>query len=336
MCRARSSRALESSKDLRIEIAVAVHRLLEDPDRARQRADLVGPADMRNLDIVGALGDLLDGGGDRRKRPRHRTGDDQDADADQDQRQAAETGQQKGQLAIDLALRGDPLAAFGIDLGKRFQILVEGGTHGAIGVVVAPFAARGGTDLDAAANQFLAEVDELFDALLEDGELLGVVGLDDRFPVFDHGQDLVVEFEQPVAILLHDGGVGRHVDAAGFHHDGIDQRIDALDVERGAAGGLDGFREFGVPAGVIVGQCGDGRGQKREQREYRVQLGGKRKPRRNAVAGSGTARFRLVSGMARSLAGGGRSTPSAASKLCEMFVYKLLTFDLNRNVARNS
>ena len=71
------------------------------------------------------------------------------------------------------------MAAFGIDLGKRFEILVEGGTHRAIGVVVAPFAARGGIDLDAAADQFLAEVDELLDALLEGGELLGIVGLDD-------------------------------------------------------------------------------------------------------------------------------------------------------------
>ena len=70
-------------QDLRIEIAVAVHRLLEDLDRACQRADLVGAIGMRNLDIVGAFGDLLDGGGDQRKRPRHRAGDDQDADADQ-------------------------------------------------------------------------------------------------------------------------------------------------------------------------------------------------------------------------------------------------------------
>ena len=219
-----------------------------------------------------------------------------------DQRQAAETGQQKGQFAIDLALRDDPLAAFGIDLGKRFQILVEGGTHRAIGVVVAPFAAGGGTDLDAAANQFLAEVDELFDALLEHRELLGIVGLDDGLPVFHHGQDLVVEFEQPLAILLHDRCFRRHVDAAGFHHDGIDQRIDALDVERGAAGGLDGFREFDVPAGVIVGQGGDSRGQQREQREDRVQLGGKRQPGRNAMSrkrGRGISRFQALHGLSR-------------------------------------
>ena len=167
--------------------------------------------------------------------------DDQDADADQDQRQAAETGQDKRHGAVDVALPGDLLAAFGIDLGQRFEILVERGTHGAIGVVVAPFAACGGANLYSAPNQFLAEVDELFDAFLEDGELLGVVGPDDRFPVFDDRKDLVVELEKPVAILLHDGRFGRHIDAAGFHHDGVDQRIDVLDVEGGAAGGLDGF-----------------------------------------------------------------------------------------------
>ena len=46
---------------LRIEIAVAVHRLLEDLDRPRQRADLVGAVGVRNLDILLAFGDALDG-----------------------------------------------------------------------------------------------------------------------------------------------------------------------------------------------------------------------------------------------------------------------------------
>ena len=59
---------------LRIEIAVAVHRFLENLDRPRQRADLVAAIGMRNLDIFGAVGDPLDGGGDDRKRPRHRAG----------------------------------------------------------------------------------------------------------------------------------------------------------------------------------------------------------------------------------------------------------------------
>lgn len=131
---------------------------------------------MGNFDVLVALGDALDGGGDQGKRQCDRAGDDHHADADHDQRQAAETGQQEGHGAADLVLAGDLLAAFGIDLGKRFEILVEGGTDGAIGVVVAPFAARSGIDLDPAADQFLAEFDELLDAFLENGELLGVVG----------------------------------------------------------------------------------------------------------------------------------------------------------------
>jgi len=112
-------------QDLRTEIAVALHRFLEDPDRPRQRPDLVRPIGMRNLDVFGALGDALDGGGDDRKWPRDRTRDDQDAEADHDQRHAAETSQEKGKLAVDLALPGDLPAAFGVDHGKRFKVLVE-------------------------------------------------------------------------------------------------------------------------------------------------------------------------------------------------------------------
>ena len=72
----------------------------------------------------------------------------------------------------------------------------------AVGIIVAPLAAGGGTDLHAAANQFLAELDELFDSLLEGGELLGVIGPDDGLPALDHVEDLGVEFEQAVAELL--------------------------------------------------------------------------------------------------------------------------------------
>ena len=128
---------------------------------------------------------------------------------DQDQRQAAETGQDQGQLVVDFGLLRRSLAALGIDLGERLEILVQRRAHRAVGVIVAPFAARGGADLVAAAHQFLAELDELLDALLEGRELLGVVGLDDGFPVLDHVEDLVVELEQPVAEFLH---LGRSVD----------------------------------------------------------------------------------------------------------------------------
>ena len=249
MWRVRSSRALESSQHLRIEVAVAIHRLLEDLDRAGQRADLVGAVGVRHLDIFGAVGDVLDGRGDDRQRTRDRAGDDQHADDDHDQREAAEAGQHEGQRVVGVGLLRELLAALGIDLGQRLEILVQRRAHFAVGVVVAPFAARGGIDLDAAAHQLLAEFDELLDALLEGGELLGVVGLDQRLPVLDDLEDALVELEQPVAVFLHDGRLGRHVDAAGFHHHRIDQRIDALDIERGAAGGRDRFREFGVAGG---------------------------------------------------------------------------------------
>ena len=75
--------------DLGIELAIAFHRFLEDLDRACQRADLVRPLDVRNLDVVGALGDQLDRRSDDRKRPRNRAEDDEDADADQSQFQHA-------------------------------------------------------------------------------------------------------------------------------------------------------------------------------------------------------------------------------------------------------
>jgi hypothetical protein len=237
---------------LRIELAVAVHRFLEDLDSARQLADLVGAPSVGNLDMVGAVRDLFDGCGDHRQRTGDRAGDDEHADHDHAEREPSEAGQQKGQLVAGVGLQRQPPAAFGINLRQRVEILVEGGTHFTVGVVVAPFAPRGRTDLDAAANQLLAKLDKLIDPFLEDRELLGIIGLDERLPVLDHRQKLVVELEQPVAVPLH-GGEVRHVDAAGFHHHRVDQRIDVLNVECGTAGGLDGFRELGIPAGIVVG-----------------------------------------------------------------------------------
>ena len=122
------------------------------------------------------------------------------------------------------------LAALGIDLGKHFKVLVERDTHTAIGFIVAPSAARGTVNLDPAANQLLAKLDELLDAFLECRELRGIICPDEGFPVFDYRQDLVIELEKPVAVLFHVGRCRGHIDSAGFHHDGIDQRIDALDV----------------------------------------------------------------------------------------------------------
>ena len=171
---------------------------------------------MRHLDIVLAIGNALDGGGDDRQRSGDRAGDDQDADHDHKQRKAAEAGQDEGERMVVGALLGEALAAFGIDFRERLEVLVQRGANDAVGVIVAPFAACGRVDLDAAAHQFSTEFDELLDALLEGCELLGVVGLHQRFPVLHHIEDARVEDEQPFAVFLHHRRIGRHVDAAGF------------------------------------------------------------------------------------------------------------------------
>ena len=203
--------------------------------------------------------------------------DDEDADADQHQRQPAEASQKKRELAIGLRLLRDPLAALGIDLGQFLKIFVEGHADVAIGLVIAPFAAGLVADLDRAPNQFFSEFDELIDALFEDSKLLGVIRLDNGFPLLDDVNELITELMQSVAVFLHDRWFSRHVNATGFHHYGIDQRIHALDIERRLTCGFDGLGEFGAATGVVVGQCGNGRGQKRKQGEDRIKLKGKRK-----------------------------------------------------------
>jgi hypothetical protein len=249
---------------------------------------------MRYLDAFGAVGHLLDGGRDDRKRARDRTGNDQHAEDDHDQRQHAEASQDKCHRMVGVGLFGQPLAAFGVDLGERLEILVQRGAHLAVGVVVAPFTPRRPIDLDTTVNQLLAEVDELFDALLESGELLGVVGLDQRFPVLDHVENTLVEFEQPVAVFLHHRWFRRHVDAARFHHDRIDQRIDALDIERGAAGDRDRFGELSILAGVVVGQGRDSSDEHGDQRDDRIQLGCKRKPGCHGATKMSTGNFSRI------------------------------------------
>ena len=122
------------------------------------------------------------------------------------QRERAEAGQDEGPVVwLVVSLLRQLPAAVGVDPGKRLEVLVQRRADFAVGVVVAPFTPCGSIDLDAAANQLLAEVDELFDALLEGGELLGIVGLHQRFPVLDDVEDALVELEQPVAVFLHGG-----------------------------------------------------------------------------------------------------------------------------------
>src|SRR5262245_36384257 len=132
---------------------------------------------MWDLDIFGAFGNLPDGRGDAREWAGDRTGDDDDADHNQCQSEAAEAGQNKRQLPVDLGLRGNQSAAFRIDFGERFEVFVQCGANGAVFVVVTPVAAGGGVDLHGAADQLFPKIDELFDAFLEGHELFGIVGL---------------------------------------------------------------------------------------------------------------------------------------------------------------
>src|SRR5260370_16808285 len=92
------------------------------------------------------------------------------------------------------------------------------------------------------------------------------------FRSLDYGEYLAVELQESIAKLLHGGGFRRHVDAAGFHHHRVDQRIDALDVERGAAGGLDGFRKFQVLPCIIIEQRCDSPYQNAKPPKNRTQL----------------------------------------------------------------
>jgi hypothetical protein len=89
--------------------------------------------------------------------------------------------------------------------------------------------ALGAVDLHAAANQLLAEVDELLDALLEGGELLGVVGLYQRLPVLDDLENAFVELEQPVAVFLHHREHGLE---AVFLTNDFDDPLEGFDTSR--------------------------------------------------------------------------------------------------------
>ncbi len=89
------------------------------------------------------------------------------------------------------------------------------------------------------------------------------------FPALDDVKDLRVELEQALAVFLHHGRLGRHVDAARFHHHRIDQRVDALDVQRGGVRRLDRGGQVGTAAAVVVGQHRDRGREQREQREDR-------------------------------------------------------------------
>ena len=87
---------------------------------------------------------------------------------------------------------------------------------------------------------------ELLDALGELRKLHGVVIAHHLLPVLHHIVDARIVLAQTCAERLGGRDVGRHVDAARFHHDCIDQAIDPFDVERALRRGLDLGGERGV------------------------------------------------------------------------------------------
>ena len=138
----------------------------------------------------------------------------------------------------------------------------------------------GRADFAAEPRQLLAEFHELLDALGELGELRGVGAADTLAPFGDDRGDALVELEQQVAVALRGRDVGRHVDAARFHHHRVDQAVDALDVLRAEEGLL---RSPSVSAAccraLTTARTGERDGGGGEQREDRIELGRDRKSR---------------------------------------------------------
>ena len=147
---------------------------LEHADRARQRADLVAARAVGNGDRV-ALRDLFGHARDLGERTDHGAPEDQRADRGEQDREHAEHAHQPGgeiDPGVDLGV-GLP-RLLGVERAKHLEVLVQRDADGAIGVVVAPFAAGSLADLGAEPRQLLAEFDELPDAPGERLELRGV------------------------------------------------------------------------------------------------------------------------------------------------------------------
>lgn len=159
-----------------------------------------------------------------------------------------------------------------MDSGERLEVDVELGAQGAIGVVVAPLTPCRGTDLDRTPHQLLAEFDELRNSLLEAQELLHIGGAELLLPIRHDVGEFLVALEQLVAISLDLDPLRRHVDAAQFHHDRVDQAIDALDVDRGHRRRRKVLAECALqPNGLHRHDQQEG-GQEHQQRYDRVQF----------------------------------------------------------------
>ena len=223
-----------------IELFVAAHGALEHTDRARQRADLVAAFAERYRHRSIAGGDRFGDMRDFRDRIGNAARNHPCASSRQHDREAGEQAKPQGGLVdAGVDFRVEANCARRINLGEIFQILVERLAHRAVGVVVAPFAAGGGTDFGAQPRQFAAEIDELRDAAGELSKQFGVVATHRLLPVVDHLGDLLVEFENAVGVNLRRLHIRRHVDAARFHHHGVNQSVHLLDVQSAGIGGFE-------------------------------------------------------------------------------------------------
>jgi hypothetical protein len=159
-----------------------------------------------------------------------------------DQKQAAEQrqhrtrGQDRYQDHVAIAVALTPLMRRGrvplVADGERLQFVVEPGAVLPVGVIVSELTRRRRAVLLRQAHQLAAESDELFDALCQPRNL-GALGL--HHLCLPSGCGLA-HVRQP----LHQIGRERsgrapvlgHVDAARFHHDGVDEAIDAFEMDR--------------------------------------------------------------------------------------------------------
>src|SRR5215510_11621416 len=261
-------------RDRAVELDVALHGILEHGDGAGQRPDLVAAMAMRDADAFRADGDRFGDAGDLAQGPRHGAPDDHHADAGETHRRQREQAQGPDRaVQAGLQLGIDALGARIVQRRQRLEILVERGAHAAVGFVVTPFATLGRGDLGPQPHQLLAEVDELLDALGKLLELFRIVAAHLGAPLLHHLGNAIVELEQQVAEALGRRNVGRHVDAARLHDDGIDQPVHPLNVLGSHQGGFVLAGHRGVVAGVDDRNAGQRRGGDSQQGENTVKLG---------------------------------------------------------------
>jgi len=199
--------------------------------------DLVVTAEMWHLALDVALSDPVGRLRDLGERADHRAPHHDDVQPGENEGRKPEheeVGRGVAVLVGEIVGIAGPLA---VNSFERLEIAVELVAQRPVGVIVTQFARRRRTDLQPAPHQLLAELDELRDALAEGGKLFGVVVIDGPLHVLHGASELAVAPQQPVCERLRAAAIGGHVDAARLHHDGVDQCVDAPDIDRRLGGG---------------------------------------------------------------------------------------------------